>query len=99
MERKLSSLLSLARAAGKVILGSDGVENAVKSGEAVLVFVASDASQNTVKRFKDKCSYYNTDICTLFSEAEINEPIGEYGKMVIAVTDDGFASAMKRCME
>ena len=50
---KSLSLLSLATKAGKTKSGEFLTEKAVKEGDAYLVIVAADASDNTRKRFQN----------------------------------------------
>ena len=44
---KVYSLLGLAKKAGQLLSGDDTCERTIKSGKAVLVIVAGDASENT----------------------------------------------------
>ena len=56
MQLKLSkalSLISLATKAGKTKSGEFATEKEVKTGYAYLVIVATDASDNTKKKFKN----------------------------------------------
>ena len=56
------SLLSLATRAGKTKSGNFQTEQAVKSGTAYLVIIAADASENTKKKFRNMCSFYDVPI-------------------------------------
>ena len=56
---KVLALLGLAMRGRNLVAGEFQTENAVKDGSAMLVIVAEDASENTKKLFKDKCSFYN----------------------------------------
>ena len=51
---KVLSMLGLAAKAGKVASGEFSTEKEVKSGNACLVIVAEDASDNTKKLFRNK---------------------------------------------
>ena len=53
---KVLSMLGLAAKAGKVASGEFSTEKEVKSGNACLVIVAEDASDNTKKMFRNMCS-------------------------------------------
>nr|MCR5596597.1 ribosomal L7Ae/L30e/S12e/Gadd45 family protein [Lachnospiraceae bacterium] len=55
-------LLSLAAKGGRVCSGETAVLNAIKNGSAALVIISSDASDNTKKKFKDKCTYYEVPV-------------------------------------
>ena len=48
---KVLSLIGLAMKAGQVVSGEFSVEKCIKSGKAKLVIIATDASENTKKKF------------------------------------------------
>lgn len=52
MANKALSRLGLATRAGKLISGEEIVLKAIRSGEAKLVLLAGDASDNTRKKFQ-----------------------------------------------
>lgn len=51
-------MLGLAAKAGKLPCGEFMTENSVKTGMAALVIVATDASDNTKKKFRNMCEFY-----------------------------------------
>ena len=55
---KVLSMLGIAAKAGGVASGEFSTEKAVKDGRAWLVIVASDASENTQKHFRDMTTFY-----------------------------------------
>ena len=60
-EKKLLSALGLCVRAGKVIFGAPMICDAMRIGgerRPVIVFEASDTSDNTAKRIRDKCEFY-----------------------------------------
>lgn len=59
---KALSLVSLATKAGKTASGEFCTEKEVKTGMAELVIVAEDASDNTKKKFKNMCNFYEVPI-------------------------------------
>lgn len=89
-QRKALNLLGLAMRAGKIISGEELTLKAIRSQELSIVLVAKDASENTRKKFKDKCSYYHIRYTELFSQEEISHSIGKY-RMICGVNDEGFA--------
>lgn len=89
-------MLGLAMKAGKVISGETGCENSIRDGSACLVILAEDASANTMKKFKDKCSFYNVPIFVKYKKDEIGKAIGRELRSVAAVTDKGFADALSK---
>ncbi|WP_409347229.1 YlxQ family RNA-binding protein [Paenibacillus sp. MBLB4367] len=91
MKNKVFSNLGLAMRAGKVVTGDESVLDAVRSGEAKLVVVAEDASDNTRKKISDKCSFYEVPLIVYGSRNELGASLGKPERVVMAVTDAGFA--------
>jgi ribosomal protein L7Ae-like RNA K-turn-binding protein len=89
------SYLGLAMRAGKLATGEDIVLDAVRSGKAKLVILAEDASANTRKKVQDKCGYYQVPIIEQGSRGELGSSIGKAERVMIAVTDAGFAKMIK----
>ncbi|HEY5585574.1 MAG TPA: ribosomal L7Ae/L30e/S12e/Gadd45 family protein [Ruminiclostridium sp.] len=80
---KVYSLLGLAKKAGQLLSGDETCERTIKSGKAVLVIVASDASENTKDKFKSMCNFRN--LC--YREYGEKLELGRYtGKEIRAVT-------------
>lgn len=98
MNRRASSLLSLARRAGKLIMGEDSVLESIRAGKARLVIIPCDASENTKKKFNDKCRFYNVNIIVTASKEEINSSIGEYNRSCFAIEDEGFAGGIQNAL-
>ncbi|QVI33557.1 50S ribosomal protein L7 [Lacticaseibacillus chiayiensis] len=90
-------LLGLARRASRLTTGDQLVLGAIRSGDAKLVFVASDASANTRKKFSDKSSYYKVPLVTVFSKMDLSQAIGS-DRSIIAVADAGFAKKMQELL-
>ena len=78
------SMLGIARRAGALTLGTDGVLGAISSGGAALVLVDAAASENTRKKFRDSCAFYGTP---LFETApdRLGYAIGKPGRVCAAV--------------
>ncbi|BCU82057.1 YlxQ family RNA-binding protein [Polycladomyces abyssicola] len=98
MDKRLQ-LLGLAQRAGKVVTGEEAVLRAIRSGQAAAVILAEDASDNTRKRFTDKCSYYDVPLWHMGTRTELGRAIGKPERVVIALTDPGFARAMRQKAE
>ena len=60
LNKQVASLLGLAMRARKLATGESALK-AVQSQQAHFVFIASDASDNTKKKYIDKCTYYQVD--------------------------------------
>lgn len=99
MNPKLKSLIGLARRAGKLVIGDESCMKAIRSGKAFLVLLASDASEGTVKRYADKCTFYKTELRIPGNRIELGNAIGRAEQVAIAVIDRGFADGIRSCME
>lgn len=91
MNRKAFNSLGLAMRAGKLLTGEEAVLEAVRTGEAKLVVIASDVSDNARKKITDKCTFYKVALEVFGSREELGASIGKPGRVVAAVTDSGFA--------
>jgi ribosomal protein L7Ae-like RNA K-turn-binding protein len=95
MSDKFFSYLGLAMRAGKLISGDEIVLKAIRNGDAKLVCIAEDASDNTTKKFQDKCRSYEVPIVQFGSRGQIGHSIGKAERVVIAVTDHGLAKMIE----
>lgn len=89
-ERALS-LISLSAKAGKCVSGGFMTEKSIQEGMASLVIIANDASDNTKKKFSDKCKYYDIPFVFLADGDTLGHRIGKQSRMVIAINDNNFA--------
>ncbi len=99
MVNKVYSMIGLAEKAGNVVSGEFSTEKAVKRGKACLVILASDASGNTRKHFSDMCAYRNIGLCVYGNKEELGHAIGKEMRANLAVTDKGFADAIRKRIE
>ena len=96
---KVFSLLGLATKAGKVKSGEFSTEKAVKTGSACEVVVATDASDNTKKMFRNMCDFYHVPIYVYGLKEELGHAIGKQMRASIAIIDQGFSDAIKKQLE
>ena len=92
---KVLSYLGLAMRGHNLVSGEFQTEDAVKSGKALLVIVAEDASENTKKLFHDKCSYYDV----YGTKQSLGGAIGKDLRSSLAVTDQGLAQAIEKTLK
>lgn len=96
---KAEFMLSLAARAGKAASGETAAEHAVRTGKAWVVIVAEDASDNTKKKFTNKCHYYGTPVYIYSTKQRLAHVIGRELRSVVAVTDEKMASAVIEKLE
>ena len=85
--------------AGKLSAGETAAENAVKSGKASLVIVSEDASDNTKKKFKNMCNFYEVPIYFYGDKDTLGHAMGKEFRAMVAVTDAGFAKGIVKHLE
>lgn len=98
-QNKILSLLGLAARGHNLVSGEFQTLDAIKSGKAMLVIVAEDASANTVKLFNDKCSFYEIPVFQYGSKEELGRAIGKEMRSSLALCDAGMADAVIRLSE
>lgn len=96
---KTLSLISLATKAGKTASGEFSTEKEVKSGTAELVIVAADASDNTKKKFKNMCNFYEVPVYFYGDKDTLGHAMGKEFRASLAVTDTGFAKGIIKHLE
>ena len=92
---KTLSRLGLAMRAGKLVSGDETVLKTIRAGEAKLVVLARDASDNTRKKVADKCTSYEVELLVGYSRYELGYAVGKPERVLFAVTDQGFANLIR----
>ena len=96
---KVLSLIGLATKAGKTVSGEFCTEKEVKAGRAALVIVADDASENTKKKFKNMCDFYQVPIYFYRDKDTLGHAMGKQFRASLAVLDEGFAKGIRKQMD
>ena len=91
---KALGLVGIATKARKVVSGEFMTESAVKSGDAMLVIIASDASDNTKKKFSNMCEFYEVPMVVYGNKDTLGHFIGTQMRANIAITDEGIANSI-----
>lgn len=97
--RRVKSLLSISRKAGKLACGGDTCLSFIRRGRARLVVLAVDASGNTQKRFRDKTKFYETPLIEMFTMEELGAAIGTKPRAVAAILDENIAIKINQILE
>lgn len=91
---KVLSLIGLATKAGRTVSGEFMTEREVKSGQAALVIVADDSSDNTKKKFWDMCEFYKVPIYFYGDKDTLGHAMGKEFRASLAILDEGFAKGV-----
>ena len=98
-QNKVLSMLGLAMRGRNLVSGEFQTEDAVKTGKAMLVIIAEDASANTKKLFHNKCSYYEVPVYEFGTKEELGHSIGKDFRSSVGVCDAGLADAIIKQLE
>ncbi len=93
---KVLAYLGLGSRAGHTASGEFSVEKSLKQRRARLVLVAEEASENTKKKFRDRCAYRQVPLYIYGTGAELGRACGKDFRISVAVEDEGLAEAMIR---
>ena len=85
---KVLSLIGLATKAGKTVSGEFSTEKSVKTGKGFLALVADDASENTKKKFRNMCTYYEVPLYFLSDKESLGRAMGKEFRASLAVQDE-----------
>lgn len=96
---KILSLVGLATKAGKTVSGEFSVEKSVKSGKGFLVLVAGDASENTKKKFRNMCEFYEVPLYFLSDKESLGRAMGKEFRASLAIQDENFAKAIEKAFD
>jgi ribosomal protein L7Ae-like RNA K-turn-binding protein len=99
ISRKFYQLLGLCAKAGKLRSGSEAVVSLVRKGQAKLVLIAEDASENTRTLLEDKSRYYKVQVIYAGSRDVMSKSIGKMNRTAIAILDDGFAKSLLKMLD
>ncbi len=91
---KFFRMLGLATRMRGVVFGEGAVRDSIKSGKAEIVIVSEDASENTKKRFKNSCDFYEKKLVIYSDRFQLGKYTGRDFAVVIAVTDKNIAKSI-----
>ena len=95
---KVLSLIGLATKAGKTVSGEFSTEKSVKTGKGYLAIVAGDSSENTKKKFRNMCTYYEVPLYILSDKETLGHAMGKEFRASLAVQDANFAQAIMKVL-
>ena len=98
-DTKIYNLLSMAQRANKVASGDFAAVKAVQERKARLVIVASDAAEESKKKYQHLADEADIKLFYLFDREELGHCIGKEFRAVAAILDKGFADALTKLFE
>ena len=95
-QNRVYSMIGIAQKAGKLASGEFATEHAVKSGRAALVIVSDAASENTKKKFRTMCEFYEVPVYFYGGKEELGHAMGKEFRASLAVLDSGLAKSIEK---
>ena len=97
-EEKVLGLLGLAHRAGAIAAGAMQVEKALMSGRCKLLLVAVDTAAETKKQLAAVTLRTGIPSLSALTKLQMGTAVGKSPKAALAVTDPGFAGALRRML-
>lgn len=99
MSDRVLSMIGLAAKAGRLVSGEFSVESAIKKGKSFLIICAVDASDATKKSYRDAGAFYHVPVYEYGTKETLGRYCGKEYRSAAAITDEGFAKAIKELLE
>ena len=94
MMNRAASLMGICRKANLASSGEFAVTEAVSAGKARLVIIAEDASDNTKKKFRNKCDWYKVPVIIYETKDNLGHWIGCSERSVVSINDEALAEKL-----
>ncbi len=96
---RLLSLVGLATKAGQVVSGEFATEKEIKSGRACIAIIADDASDNTKKKFRNMCDFYQVPFYLYGDKNLLGHAMGKEFRASLAILDEGFTKGVRKYLD
>ena len=93
--RKILGLVGLGLRGRLAVVGVQQVRDAAKRGKLKVALVASDASQNSLDKFRGLLAARAVPVIEVFSATELGNVTGREAVAVVGVTDAGLAEGIQ----
>ena len=93
---RMDNLLSMAQRAGKVVSGDLAVQKALTAGQARLLILATDASDDTRKKYGNLARQQKVKVVEGLTKDALGHCLGKEYRAVAALLDRGFSEALEK---
>ena len=93
-EERALGLLSMAQRARRIVSGAFAVEKAVKEKQALLLIIATDASDESKKTYREAAELNRLPVIELLTREQLGACLGKEYRAVAALLDRGFAQRL-----
>jgi ribosomal protein L7Ae-like RNA K-turn-binding protein len=94
--QKVLQLLGLARRAGYAVVGTQAVKDALRRDELEVVLLATDASENALRRVQGTIEAATVSVSRCATRAELGRAVGRPEAVIVGVRDRGLGSRISK---
>ena len=99
LEDRIASYVALANKAGKIISGTDMVEDAIKRNNAGIVIVAADVSFETGQKITTLCARRSIPCCLALTRDRLGALVGKGLRSAVTIQPGGFVAPVLKEIE
>jgi ribosomal protein L7Ae-like RNA K-turn-binding protein len=99
LEERIASYIALANKAGKVVSGSDSVDDSIRKQKAGLVILASDVSADIGQKVIRLAARFSVPCYQVLSRDQLAGLLGKGLRSAVAIASGGFVEAVTRELE
>ena len=101
MKNKKEMIRVLKTAEDEIVLDATGRKNGrgAYTGKGYLAIVAGDSSDNTKKKFRNMCEFYEVPLYILSDKETLGHAMGKEFRASLAVQDWNFAEAIRKVLQ
>ncbi len=99
LEERIASYVALANKAGKVVSGSDSVDEAIRKQRAGLVIIASDVSSDIGLKVNRLAARFSIPCFKVLSRDRLASLLGKGLRSAVAIAPGGFVAAVTKEIE
>ena len=99
LNQRFWGMLSLSQKAGALSVGESRAQETIRGGKASMIILSADASDNTKKKFKNMCEFYEVPIYIYGDKDSLGHAMGKEFRAMLAVNDLGFAKGIMKHLD
>ena len=91
MKDKIYNMLGFAQNSGNLVTGENTCEIYLNKGKVTLLIISHDASDNSKKKFINKCENLGVTYRIFGTRDEISQSIGKFNRPIVGITNKKFS--------
>jgi len=99
MKHNYLNIVGLAYRARKCTTGEETIVQHIRENKVKLLLLASDVSNQTKKKYTDKCKTFKVPYIEVDDRKTLGNAIGKSERVAIAILEDGFAKKLQTLLQ